>query len=81
MQKATIPWNFNYLIDRNMQENYKFMKSRVRLPILSSLENSEIKLKGDKFKVNVKRDFIKDCLIDLQISLSKKALRLGDLKD
>lgn len=57
------------------------MKSRVRLPILSSLENSETKLKGDKFKVNVKRDFIKDCLIDLQISLSKKALRLGDLKD
>lgn len=54
-----------------MQENQKFIKSRLRLPILFYPENSETKLRGDNFKDNVKRHFIKDCLINLQISLSQ----------
>lgn len=66
-----------------MQENKKFMKSTVRLLVLFHPGNGETKLRGDKFKVNVKRNFIKDCLINLKISLSQnstEAWRLEGLK-
>lgn len=78
IQKATVPQNLNYLIDRNMQENKKFMKSRVSFPILFYPGNSE------RWQIQSScKKYFKDGLMNLQISLSQnnaEAWRLEGLK-
>lgn len=84
MKETTVPQNFNYLIDRNLQENKNSMEKQSETSSSClSCENKETKLRGDKFKVEVKMYFIKDFLINLQISPpqnSAEAWRLEGLK-